>query len=217
MLRGINRGLAVAATSTAVLLTAAPGAGADQWCKTDTHVHSSAVSGDAPQDIGIISQVARDRGFDAMFLTDHTAAGTQPIGGVIANHLRLDDDLAQWSQDVYPTGTAGATATVAPSHAALEGPTLSAGNTLLCELGAPTHVSAVAISGANSTTNEMVPLPANTGTQSLHLASTNSGYGETMVWLKRGPNLHSGDVIMKFAVNPTRIDPGSGLYMSATI
>ncbi|MEA2449487.1 MAG: large repetitive protein [Thermoleophilaceae bacterium] len=217
MLRGINRGLAALATSTAVLLAAAPGAGADQWFKTDTHVHSSAVSGDAPQDIGIISQVAHDQGLDAIFLTDHTAAGTQDIGGVVANHLRLDDDIAQWSQAVYPTGTAGSTPTVAASHAALDGPTLSAGNTLLCELGAPTHVNALAIAGANSTTNQMVPLPANTGTQSLHMASTNSGYGETMVWLKRGPNLHSGDVIMKFAVNPTRIDAGSGLYMSATI
>src|SRR3954464_2181218 len=163
MLRRITIWLAFAAASAALLMATASGAAADQWFKTDTHVHSSAVSGDAPQDIGIISKVAQDNGFDAIFLTDHTAASTQPIGGVVANHLRLDDDLAQWSQDVYPTGTAGATTTVATSHATLDGPTLSAGNTLLCELGAPTHINALAIAGANSTSNGMVPLPANSG------------------------------------------------------
>jgi hypothetical protein len=218
MLRWI---LPVLAASAGVL-GAAPVASADQWFKTDTHVHSSAVSGDAPQDLGIISEVAHQQGLDALFLTDHTAAGTQPIGGVISNHPRFDDDITQWSQDSY--SPASAPSTVAPTHAAAQptafgAPTLAGGNTLLCELGAPTTSAAgvaLAASG-NSTTNELVSLPANTGTQSLHLASTNSGFGETFASLKRGPNLHSGNITMKFSIDPARIDPGSGLYVSLSI
>src|SRR3954452_10915247 len=142
----------------------APAAGADQWFKTDTHVHSSAVSGDAPQDIGVISAQGRAMGFDAMFLTAHTAAGTQPIGGVISNHPRFDDDITQWGQDNY-SAAGTATSTLTTSHATLAGSTLASGNTLLCELGAPTSSAAGVTSASvgNSTTNEMVALPVNTG------------------------------------------------------
>src|SRR3954471_10331844 len=109
MLRRITTWLAPVAAFTALLLLAtASGASADQWFKTDTHVHSSAVSGDAPQDIGIISTQARALGFNAIFLTDHTMAGTRPIARVISNHLRFDDDITTWEQGDYPvTGSAG--------------------------------------------------------------------------------------------------------------
>jgi hypothetical protein len=42
-------------------------------------------------------------------------------------------------------------------------------------------------------------------------------YAETYVWTNRGPNFRSGDIILKFSVYPTRIDPGSGVYVSASI
>ena len=70
---------------------------------------------------------------------------------------------------------------------------------------------------STSKTNALVTIPVNTGAESLHLASTASGYGETYVWSSRGPNFRSGDIILKFSVYPTRIDPGSGVYVSASI
>ena len=68
-----------------------------------------------------------------------------------------------------------------------------------------------------STTNVLTTTPVNTGTNSLQLASSASGYGETFVWASRGPNFRSGDIILKFSVYPTRIDTGSGVYVSASI
>jgi chitodextrinase len=69
----------------------------------------------------------------------------------------------------------------------------------------------------SATTNALAATPVSTGTRSLHLASTSSTYGETGVWTTRGPNLRSGDIIMKFKINPARIDPGSGAYVSVSI
>ena len=68
-----------------------------------------------------------------------------------------------------------------------------------------------------STTNALVTTPVATGTNSLQLASSASGYGETYVWTNRGPNFRSGDIILRFSVYPTRIDAGSGVYVSASI
>src|SRR3954464_981762 len=146
MLRRITIWLAFAAASAALLMATAPGAGADQWWKTDTHVHSSAVSGDAPQDIGIVSAVTKQQGFNAVFLSDHTAAGTQPIGGVISNHLGFDEGgFGQWTQDYY-TGTApppGGTNTTLTGAAVQSAPgtsltqTVDPSNTFLCELAHP--------------------------------------------------------------------------------
>jgi len=68
-----------------------------------------------------------------------------------------------------------------------------------------------------STTNVLATTPIHTGTNSLKLASSASGSGETLVWTTRGPNFRSGDIILKFSVYPTRIDPGSGVYVSASI
>jgi chitodextrinase len=69
----------------------------------------------------------------------------------------------------------------------------------------------------SSTTNALASSPLNTGTNSLRLASTSSTSGETYVWTKRGPNLRSGDIILRVSIYPTRIDPGSGAYVSVSI
>jgi hypothetical protein len=69
----------------------------------------------------------------------------------------------------------------------------------------------------SATTNALATTPVNTGTNSLHLKSSGSGYGETYVWTNRGPNFRSGDIILKVSIYPKRIDPGSGIYVSASI
>jgi len=70
---------------------------------------------------------------------------------------------------------------------------------------------------ATSITNELVATPVSTGTKSLHLASASSGYAESYEWAVRGPNLRSGSIILKVSIYPTRIDPGSGLYVSVSL
>src|SRR5687767_8360803 len=70
---------------------------------------------------------------------------------------------------------------------------------------------------STSAINALATAPVNTGTNSLHLASTASGSAERFVWSSRGPNFRSGDIILKFSVYPTRIDPGSGVYASVSI
>jgi hypothetical protein len=85
-------------------VSAGPASG-DPWFKTDTHVHS-AVSGDATDDIGIISKAAKDRGYDALMLTDHTATSNNEIGGVVANNVTLDeDDFQNWTSRSFGTLT----------------------------------------------------------------------------------------------------------------
>src|SRR5918993_3306972 len=69
----------------------------------------------------------------------------------------------------------------------------------------------------SATTNQLVSTPVNTGTQSLCLRSSSSGSAETYIWTKRGPNLRSGDIMLNVSIYPTRIDPGSGLYVSVSI
>jgi hypothetical protein len=163
---------AVAAACTLALAASAPAAG-DQWYQADLHVHS-VVSGDALTDMGIISQAAKQLGYNAMFITDHQAGSNFPISTVVANHVVFEDDLgSKWNQDVYGTPT--------------------------------------------STTDQLVTSPVRSGTSSLHLKATATSSGESFVDLKRGPNLRSGDLILKFSAYPTRIDAGSGLYVSASI
>lgn len=69
----------------------------------------------------------------------------------------------------------------------------------------------------STTVNELVSAPVKTGAQSLHLRSTSSGAAETYIWTKRGPNLRSGNIIVNVSIYPTRIDPGSGLYVSVSL
>src|SRR3954464_7466967 len=162
-------------TALFLALIAAPAAFGDQWYKTDTHVHSE-TSGDATDDIGIIAKAATDAGYNAIFLTDHTATSNSEIGGVVANHVTLDEnDFQNWTSRAF---------------------------------GAPT-----------SSVDAEASSPVNTGVKSLHLAATAgaSAYGEQFRWYKRGPNLRTGDSILKFSVYPTRIDTGSGPYLSVSL
>lgn len=69
----------------------------------------------------------------------------------------------------------------------------------------------------NPTTNELVSTPVKSGTKSLHMLSTSSGSAETFTWAARGPNFRSGDITLKVSIYPTRIDPGSGIYVSVSI
>jgi len=64
---------------------------------------------------------------------------------------------------------------------------------------------------------ELVTNPVSTGTKSLHLKGTSASSGETFVVIKRGPNLRSGNDILKFSVRPTTIGAGSGLYVSVSL
>ncbi len=68
-----------------------------------------------------------------------------------------------------------------------------------------------------TTTNTLVSAPVNTGTAALHLQSTSASHGETFIWASRGPNFRSGKIELRVAIYPTRIDPGSGIYVSASI
>jgi histidinol phosphatase-like PHP family hydrolase len=75
---------------------------------TDLHVHS-VLSGDAIDDIGILSAAAKSKGYNALFLTDHQAAGNFPISTVVANHAEFDDSLgSKWDEmtfgDLLPAG-----------------------------------------------------------------------------------------------------------------
>ena len=80
-----------------------------------------------------------------------------------------------------------------------------------------THWTVGTYGSPASTTNALASTLVHTGTKSLHLASTASGSGETYAWTKRGPNFRSGDIILKVSIYPTRIDPGSGVYVSVSI
>ena len=68
-----------------------------------------------------------------------------------------------------------------------------------------------------TTLNELVAAPVKTGAAALHLKSTSPAYGETFVYTGRGPNLRAGDATLTVSVYPTRIDAGSGLYVSAAV
>jgi hypothetical protein len=64
---------------------------------------------------------------------------------------------------------------------------------------------------------ELATTPVRSGAQSLHVKATAPASGESYVMLKRGPSLRSGDLILKFSAHPTRIDPGSGMYVSVAL
>ncbi len=68
-----------------------------------------------------------------------------------------------------------------------------------------------------SSTNALVSTPVKTGSSSLRVKAESSSSGEAFVWTKRGPNFRSGDITLKVSIYPTRIDPGSGVYVSASI
>ena len=67
-----------------------------------------------------------------------------------------------------------------------------------------------------ATTADLVNAPVNTGDSALHLLSSSATSGETYIEVDRGPNMRSGDIILRVAIRPVRIDPGSGVYVSAS-
>ncbi len=89
------------------------------------------------------------------------------------------------------------------------------------------HVSFDDDSGANRQWNDVPSSPSATlsaGLSTEHALSGTNGYrvsasapGEAFGWIKRGPNLRSGQVTLRFSVFPTRIDAGSGLYVSMSL
>lgn len=145
---------------------------AGQWYQTDTHVHS-VTGGDGFDDYGILSQAAKDKGYDALFMTDHQGASSFPIGAWTANSLVFEDTYSKWSTEL--TGSLSAS------------------------------------------TNALSSSPVKSGTRSLHLGGSSSSSGESFVVSDRGPNFRSGDVTLDFSVRPTRIDAGSGAYVSVSI
>ena len=84
---------------------------ANTWYKTDTHVHST-TSASAYEDLGLVAQQATTLGYNAIFLTDHAAGSTWPLGlNNTAYHVAFDDALnGYWTTTRYgfTTATSGA-------------------------------------------------------------------------------------------------------------
>ena len=89
------------------------------------------------------------------------------------------------------------------------------------------HVSFDDDAGANRQWNDVPSNPTATlsaGLSTEHALSGTNGYrvsasgaGEAFGWIKRGPNLRSGQITLRFSVYPTRIDAASGLYVSMSL
>ena len=69
----------------------------------------------------------------------------------------------------------------------------------------------------SATVNELVTSPVRSGSYSEHLKSSSNTFGEALLDLKRGPNLRSGDLILKFSVYPKTIGSNGGLYASVSL
>ncbi|MEO8285683.1 MAG: hypothetical protein ABI670_04560 [Chloroflexota bacterium] len=94
------------------------------WYKTDTHVHSS-VSASAYTDVGLLAQAGTALGYNAIFLSDHAAGSTWPLGiGNLSTHVVFDDVVnGYWNLSRYGS-TTSATGALATS------PVLSGTNSL---------------------------------------------------------------------------------------
>ncbi|HUR15638.1 MAG TPA: tandem-95 repeat protein [Mycobacteriales bacterium] len=89
------------------------------------------------------------------------------------------------------------------------------------------HVSFEDDSGANRQWDDVPSAPTATASGGLSTERVLNGInsyktavsatGEAFGWIKRGPNLRSGQITMTFSVFPTRVDPGTGLYVSASL
>jgi hypothetical protein len=77
--------------------------------------------------------------------------------------------------------------------------------------------TALTTGSLSASTNALVSSPVNSGSKSLQMAATSSTSGEVGQWGRRGPNLRAGNTTLKFAIRPTRMDPGCGFYVSAAI
>ena len=80
---------------------------ANTWYKTDTHVHST-TSASAYEDLGLVAQQATTLGYNAIFLSDHAAGSTWPLGlNNTAYHVAFDDALnGYWTTTRYGSTTA---------------------------------------------------------------------------------------------------------------
>ncbi len=105
-MRGLRSSVVVVCALVVIGLPGANVAGgtgpAGFWYKTDPHIHS-VVSGDALWDLGIMSESRKAKGYNALFVTDHTATSIHEIGGVVTDHILFTDDLLQWKQAVWNT------------------------------------------------------------------------------------------------------------------
>ncbi len=89
------------------------------------------------------------------------------------------------------------------------------------------HLSFDDDAGANRQWKDEPSAPTATATATRsteHALSGTNGYlvsatgaREAFGWIKRGPNLRSGQITAKFSVYPTRIDPDAGLYFSFSL
>src|SRR3954447_2952757 len=70
---------------------------------------------------------------------------------------------------------------------------------------------------ATGSVAELAATPLRSVLKSLHVRASAPSSGEAFVVMKRGPSLRSGDLILKFSAFPTRIDAGSGMYVSAAL
>ncbi|HEY9529537.1 MAG TPA: hypothetical protein VIR02_20775, partial [Anaerolineales bacterium] len=70
-----------------------------QWYKTDTHIHS-ALSADTYVDLGILSQNAKNAGYQALFVTDHNLGSEFPAHGIAYNRP-FEDTYAKWNKGIY--------------------------------------------------------------------------------------------------------------------
>ena len=107
-------GLLLVSTSGWGLLrsVAAPGW---NWYKTDTHVHS-VVSADALSDLGILSQTAKQQGYNALFLTDHNGASDFQITTWKANDVNFEDATEHWTNATFGS-LASSTAEISTARA----------------------------------------------------------------------------------------------------
>src|SRR5215213_10151450 len=107
-------GLLIVSTSGWGLLrsVAAPGW---NWYKTDTHVHS-VVSADALSDLGILSQTAKQQGYNALFLTDHNGASDFQITTWKANDVNFEDATGHWTDATFGS-LASSTAEISTARA----------------------------------------------------------------------------------------------------
>ncbi|MDX6647209.1 MAG: hypothetical protein QOK40_2936 [Miltoncostaeaceae bacterium] len=154
---------------------AAAGAGWG-WFKSDLHVHS-VVSADGDPDLGIISQGAKNRGYNVLFVTDHGRGSEFPISAQTANHLVLDELFNRWTPRNIPSDPASLPALVPTPPAPLAQPALS-----------PNVVRVASVAG-----------------------------GLAYVTSRRGPNLRSGNAVLKFSISPKTVSSSGGMYVSASI
>src|SRR4051812_9098574 len=152
----------VAAVGSSASATAA----GSSWWKVDTHQHS-AYSGDAKADIGIDAQLAKNYGYNAVFLTDHHRGTGFQIRGANGNYQAfINPDPKTWKSVNDTVGNSTWTGKPTPNH----------------------PVAGASIPALSS--------PGRGGSgDMLHLAATSSATKtvSSMIYSDRGPALNAGD------------------------